>query len=67
MAFCHLFRERASSNNESVDRLGDLSDLVTAMTNRVPEARPRDMAEVVRLLARAARAAGVELGGGRAA
>ena len=67
MTFSDLFRERESSNNEAVDRLGDLSDLVTAMTNRVPEARPRDMTEVVRLLARAARAAGVQLGGGRAA
>jgi hypothetical protein len=67
MTFSHLFRERESSNNEFVDRLGDLFDLVTAMTNRVPEARPRDMAEVVRLLARAARAAGVKVAPGREA
>ena len=67
MTFSRLFWERESSNNESADRLGDLSDLVAAMANRVPEARPRDMAEVVRLLGRAARAAGVKLPGGRAA
>jgi serine/threonine protein kinase len=67
MTFSHLFRERESSNNEFVDRLGELSDLATAMTNRVPEARPRDMAEVVRLLARAGRAASVKLSPGREA
>jgi hypothetical protein len=65
MTFSDLFRERESSNNEAVDRLGDLSDLITAMINRAPKARPRDMAEVVRLLACAARAAGIKLAGGR--
>jgi hypothetical protein len=54
MTFSHLFPERESSNSEFVDSLGDLSDWLTAMTNRVPEARPRYMAEVVRLLARVA-------------
>jgi len=67
MTFCHLFRERELLNNESADRMADLSDLITAMINRVPEARPRNMAEVVRLLARAARAAGVKLASGRGA
>jgi hypothetical protein len=66
MTLRRLFQEHGSLKSQAKDRQGDITDLINGMTARSPECRPRDMAEVVRLLVRAAKGAGVKLTSSRA-
>ena len=66
MTLRRLFQEHGSLKSQAKDRQGDITDLINGMTARSPECRPRDMAEVVRLVVRAAKGAGVKLTSSRA-